>query len=192
MAQRDDTGAEEPRPSALGVAAVGNSGVEPTTTQQLFDRIDCAAGDFQYVVIENDTYLFWIQPGKGTDDWERVNWYNLNDLTKHGQVTWSASRAASAKRNNTDRPYKEWFDHFERQVWRPRLSGRTQPPPGRLHGVGADAKAAGRLFAGGVLRRGVLSGQIYPKQLPHHAGGIPDGYNHAAIRLYDQHLCLFR
>ena len=113
VSQRDDTGAEEPRPSALGVAAVGNSGVEPTTTQQLFDRIDCAAGDFQYVVIENDTYLFWIQPGKGTDDWERVNWYNLNDLTKHGQVTWSDSRAPSAKRNNTDRPYKEWFVDYD-------------------------------------------------------------------------------
>ncbi|MFR5794228.1 MAG: hypothetical protein ACLUI3_00725 [Christensenellales bacterium] len=43
--------------------------MEPATTQKLFDRIDCSAGDFQYVVLEGTTYLFWIQPGMGPNDW---------------------------------------------------------------------------------------------------------------------------
>lgn len=113
---RDNTGAEDPLPAAANgvVKAVGASGVEPTTTQKLFDRIDCSAGDFQYVVVDGTTYLFWIQPGKDDKDWERVNWYNLNDPTKHGQVGWIDS-GTYAKRNNTspNKAYQDWFVDYD-------------------------------------------------------------------------------
>lgn len=115
---RDNNGAEDPLPAAANgvVKAAGASGVEPTTTQKLFDRIDCSAGDFQYVVVDGDTYLFWIQPGKGDTNWERVNWYNLNDPTKHGQVGWIDTSGNPAKRNNTEdtkKTYQEWFVDYD-------------------------------------------------------------------------------
>lgn len=115
---RDNTGAEDPLPAAANgiVKAVGASGVEPTTTQKLFDRIDCSAGDFQYVVVDGTTYLFWIQPGSGYTNWERVNWYNLNDTTKHGQVGWIDTSNNPAKRNNTEdtrKTYQEWFVDYD-------------------------------------------------------------------------------
>lgn len=107
---RDDEGAEDPLPAAANkVTAVDASGVEPTTTQKLFERIDCSAGDFQYVVVDGDTYLFWIQPGKGDTDWERVNWYNLK-TTERGQVTWTGN---SAKRDNTKAKYQDWFVDYD-------------------------------------------------------------------------------
>lgn len=108
---RDNTDAEDPLPAAANgvVKAVGAGGVEPTTTQKLFDRIDCSAGDFQYVVVDGDTYLFWIQPGKGDTDWERVNWYNLK-TTERGQVTWTGN---SAKRDNTKAKYQDWFVDYD-------------------------------------------------------------------------------
>lgn len=108
---RDNDGAEPPSPAAANgvVKAVGASGVEPTTTQKLFDRIDCSAGDFQYVVVDGDTYLFWIQPGKGDTDWERVNWYNLK-TTERGQVRWIDD---SAKRNNDNEDYQNWFVDYD-------------------------------------------------------------------------------
>lgn len=107
---RDDTDAEPPLPAAANtVTAVGASGVEPTETKKLFDRIDCSAGDFQYVVVDGDTYLFWIQPGKGDTDWERVNWYNLK-TTERGQVTWTGN---SANRNNDGKDYQEWFVDYD-------------------------------------------------------------------------------
>lgn len=112
---RDNDGAADPLPAAANtVTAVGASGVEPTTTQKLFDRIDCSAGDFQYVVVDGTTYLFWIQPGSGYTNWERVNWYNLNDPTKHGQVGWIDS-GTYAKRNNTspNKAYQEWFVDYD-------------------------------------------------------------------------------
>ena len=111
---RDNNGAEPPSPAAANgvVTAVGASGVEPTTTQKLFDRIDCSAGDFQYVVVDGTTYLFWIQPGKGDANWERVNWYNLNDPTKHGQVGWIDS-GISPKRDNTKAKYQDWFVDYD-------------------------------------------------------------------------------
>ena len=112
---RDNDGAADPLPAAANtVTAVGASGVEPTTTQKLFDRIDCSAGDFQYVVVDGTTYLFWIQPGKDNKDWERVNWYNLNDPTKHGQVGWIDS-GTYAKRNNTspNKAYQDWFVDYD-------------------------------------------------------------------------------
>lgn len=113
---RDNSGAEPPLPAAANgvVKAAGASGVEPTTTQKLFDRIDCSAGDFQYVVVDGTTYLFWIQPGKDDKDWERVNWYNLNDPTKHGQVGWIDS-GTYAKRNNTspNKAYQDWFVDYD-------------------------------------------------------------------------------
>lgn len=111
---RDNDGAEDPLPAAANgvVKAVGASGVEPTTTQKLFDRIDCSAGDFQYVVVDGTTYLFWIQPGSGYTNWERVNWYNLNDPTKHGQVGWIDS-GISPKRDNTKAKYQDWFVDYD-------------------------------------------------------------------------------
>ena len=110
---RDDEGAGDPLPAAANkVTAVDASGVEPTETEKLFERIDCSAGDFQYVVVDGDTYLFWIQPGKGDTDWERVNWYNLNDPTKHGQVDWIDS-GISPKRDNTKAKYQDWFVDYD-------------------------------------------------------------------------------
>lgn len=108
---RDNTDAEDPLPAAANgvVKAAGASGVEPTTTQKLFDRIDCSAGDFQYVVVDGDTYLFWIQPGSGYTNWERVNWYNLK-TTERGQVTWTGN---SAKRDNTKAKYQDWFVDYD-------------------------------------------------------------------------------
>ena len=115
---RDDEGAEDPLPAAANgvVKAVGASGVEPTTTQKLFDRIDCSAGDFQYVVVDGDTYLFWIQPGKGDTDWERVNWCNLKKPAQRGQVGWIDTSGNPAKRNNTEdtkKTYQEWFVDYD-------------------------------------------------------------------------------
>ena len=107
---RDNDGAEDPLPAAANtVTAVGASGVEPTETKKLFDRIDCSAGDFQYVVVDGDTYLFWIQPGTGPNDWERVNWYNLK-TTERGQVTWTGN---SANRDNTKAKYQDWFVDYD-------------------------------------------------------------------------------
>ncbi len=107
---RDNKGAEDPWPAAANkVTAANASGVEPTETEKLFERIDCSAGDFQYVVVDGDTYLFWIQPGKGDTDWERVNWYNLK-TTERGQVTWTGN---SAKRDNTKAKYQDWFVDYD-------------------------------------------------------------------------------
>lgn len=107
---RDNDGAEDPLPAAANtVTAVGASGVEPTETKKLFDRIDCSAGDFQYVVVDGDTYLFWIQPGISPDNWERVNWYNLK-TTERGQVRWIDD---SAKRNNDNEDYQNWFVDYD-------------------------------------------------------------------------------
>lgn len=113
---RDDEGAEDPLPAAANkVTAVDASGVEPTETEKLFERIDCSAGDFQYVVVDGDTYLFWIQPGKGDTDWERVNWCNLKKPAQRGQVGWIDS-GTYAKRNNTKdtkKTYQEWFVDYD-------------------------------------------------------------------------------
>ena len=112
---RDDEGAEDPLPAAANkVTAVDASGVEPTETEKLFERIDCSAGDFQYVVVDGDTYLFWIQPGKGDTDWERVNWCNLR-TREYGHVGWIDS-GTYAKRNNTEdtrKTYQEWFVDYD-------------------------------------------------------------------------------
>lgn len=124
---RDNTDAEDPLPAAANdeVTAVNASGVEPTTTQKLFDRIDCSAGDFQYVVLEGTTYLFWIQPGMGPNDWERVNWCNL-ETTQCGQVGWIDS-GTYAKRNNTspNKAYQEWFVDYDFTVESSRDSDST-------------------------------------------------------------------
>ena len=106
---RDNDDAKPPLPVANKVTAAGASGVEPAKTQKLFDRIDCSAGDFQYVVVAGTTYLFWIQPGSGYTNWERVNWYNLK-TTERGQVTWTGN---SAKRDNTKAKYQDWFVDYD-------------------------------------------------------------------------------
>lgn len=115
---RDYKYAEAPSLAAANdeVTAVNASGVEPATTQKLFERIDCSAGDFQYVVVDGDTYLFWIQPGKGDTDWERVNWCNLKKPAQRGQVTWIDTSGNPAKRNNTEdtkKTYQEWFVDYD-------------------------------------------------------------------------------
>lgn len=111
---RDNDGAADPLPAAANtVTAVGASGVEPTETKKLFERIDCSAGDFQYVVVDGTTYLFWIQPGISPDNWERVNWYNLNDPTKHGQVGWIDTSDNPAKRSNTNTAYQNRFVDYD-------------------------------------------------------------------------------
>lgn len=111
---RDDEGAEDPLPAAANtVTAVGASGVEPTETKKLFERIDCSAGDFQYVVVDGDTYLFWIQPGKGDTDWERVNWCNLKKPAQRGQVTWIDTSDNPAKRSNTNTAYQNRFVDYD-------------------------------------------------------------------------------
>ncbi len=115
---RDYKYAEAPSLAAANgvVKAAGASGVEPTETEKLFERIDCSAGDFQYVVVDGDTYLFWIQPGKGDTDWERVNWCNLKKPAQHGQVTWIDTSGNPAKRNNTEdtkKTYQEWFVDYD-------------------------------------------------------------------------------
>ncbi len=111
---RDYKYAEAPSLAAANtVTAVGASGVEPTETKKLFERIDCSAGDFQYVVVDGDTYLFWIQPGISPDNWERVNWYNLNDPTKHGQVGWIDTSDNPAKRSNTNTAYQNRFVDYD-------------------------------------------------------------------------------
>ncbi|MGN0992313.1 MAG: carboxypeptidase-like regulatory domain-containing protein, partial [Candidatus Ventricola sp.] len=87
----DSEGAHEPVLSAENSITSYNSGVEPTETKQVFSQIDSATGDFQYAVIGGDTYLFWIQPltPSGTNKvGARVWWRNLNDTSKHGEVTW--------------------------------------------------------------------------------------------------------
>lgn len=122
---RDDEGAKPPLPAAANgeVTAVGASGVEPATTQKLFDRIDCSAGDFQYVVVAGTTYLFWIQPGMGQNNWERVNWCNL-ETTQCGQVDWIDS-GTFAKRNNKNKEYQEWFVDYDFTVESSRDSDST-------------------------------------------------------------------
>ena len=111
---RDNDGAEDPLPAAANgvVKAAGASGVEPTETEKLFERIDCSAGDFQYVVVDGDTYLFWIQPGKGDTDWERVNWCNLR-TRKYGHVDWIDTSDNPAKRSNTNAKYQNWFVDYD-------------------------------------------------------------------------------
>ena len=112
---RDYKYAEAPSLAAANKeTAVNASGVEPTETETLFERIDCSAGDFQYVVVDGDTYLFWIQPGKGDTDWERVNWCNLR-TREYGHVGWIDS-GTYAKRNNTEdtkKTYQEWFVDYD-------------------------------------------------------------------------------
>lgn len=112
---RDYKYAEAPSLAAANdeVTAVNASGVEPATTQKLFDRIDCSAGDFQYVVVAGDTYLFWIQPGKGDTDWERVNWCNLKKPAQRGQVTWIDTSDNPAKRSNTNTAYQNRFVDYD-------------------------------------------------------------------------------
>ena len=111
--------------AGLQIRGSAISGVEPATTQKLFDRIDCSAGDFQYIVVAGTTYLFWIQPGMGPNDWERVNWCNL-ETTQCGQVGWIDS-GTYAKRNNTspNKAYQEWFVDYDFTVESSRDSDST-------------------------------------------------------------------
>ena len=111
---RDNTDAKDPLPAAANgeVTVVGASGVEPVTTQKLFNQIDCSAGDFQYVVVGSDTYLFWIQPGTDDTDWDRVNWCNLR-TRKYGHVGWIDTSDNPAKRSNTEKDHQGCFVDYD-------------------------------------------------------------------------------
>ena len=99
--QFDNTGAMPPQAPLTNSSSYGSSGVEPAETKQLFSQLDSATGDFQYVVIGGQTYLFWIQPG--TESYQaRLNWYNLNDLSSHGEVTWKESGTQARRRSFAD------------------------------------------------------------------------------------------
>ena len=85
----DSTGARAPETPETDIVTNGSSGVEPTETQQVFSKIDSATGNFQYAVIGDQTYLFWIQPGDATGSNKvgaRLMWCNLNDTSKIGDV----------------------------------------------------------------------------------------------------------
>ena len=85
----DSTGARAPETPETDIVTNGSSGVEPTETQQVFSKIDSATGNFQYAVIDDQTYLFWIQPGDATGSNKvgaRLMWCNLNDTSKIGDV----------------------------------------------------------------------------------------------------------
>ena len=183
--------------------------MEPATTQKLFERIDCSAGDFQYVVVGGDTYLFWIQPSKGDTDWERVNWYNLNDPTKHGQVGWIDS-GISPKRDNTKAKYQDWFVDYDFTVEPSRdiqgnsshfcaltiLSGRFAKPTSEDEvNPPQEACAASVLMQkqkDGSLEVVYYRGrnwQLHPIQLSHHAGSVFNRNRKAVLRVHGQHLC---
>ena len=85
----DSTGAREPVTPETDIVTNGSSGVEPTETKKVFSQIDSATGNFQYAVIGDQTYLFWIQPGAATGSNKvgaRLMWCNLNDTSKIGDV----------------------------------------------------------------------------------------------------------
>ena len=85
----DSTGAREPVTPETDIVTNGSSGVEPTETKKVFSQIDSATGNFQYAVIGDQTYLFWIQPGDATGTNKvgaRLMWCNLNDTTIQGDV----------------------------------------------------------------------------------------------------------
>lgn len=87
----DSKDAGTPVTPSKDIVTNGSSGVQPTETKKVFSQIDSATGDFQYAVIDGDTYLFWIQPGtpEGSNKvGARLMWYNLNDTSKFGDVNW--------------------------------------------------------------------------------------------------------
>ena len=211
---RDDEGAKDPLPVANKVTAAGASGWSPPRRKKLFERIDCSAGDFQYVVVAGTTYLFWIQPGKGDTDWERVNWCNL-ETTKRGQVTWTGN---SANRNNAGKAYQDWFVDYDFTVESSRdsdstfcaltiLSGQfgtpseneVNPPNAACAASVLMQKAGRRLSGSGVLSRNLCHPhhiqnhciRLHHTQLPHHAGGALNRRNARPVelRVHGQHLC---
>ena len=63
----------------------GSENLAPLSTEELFNQLDVAADDLQFVEIGTDTYLFWIQPGT-TDQPARLEWKNLTDTSHYGTV----------------------------------------------------------------------------------------------------------
>lgn len=87
----DSKDAGTPVTPSKDIVTNGSSGVQPTETKKVFSQIDSATGNFQYAVIDGDTYLFWIQPGtpEGSNKVvARLNWYNLSKPDKFGDVNW--------------------------------------------------------------------------------------------------------
>lgn len=82
----DNTGADIPKPSEKDIS-YGSNGLEPNETQQLFSQLDIATGECRYMEIGGQTYLFWLQPDPGNMT-ARLWWYNLNDSSKYGEVSW--------------------------------------------------------------------------------------------------------
>lgn len=82
----DNTGAGMPKPSEKDIS-YGSNGLEPNETQQLFSQLDIATGECRYMEIGGQTYLFWLQPGLDNLT-ARLQWYNLNDSSRNGEVSW--------------------------------------------------------------------------------------------------------
>ena len=82
---------EEHRPDPPS-SETGSKGLEPLTTEMLFDRLDSAAGELRYAQIGDQTYAFWILPGisgtPGSKIMARLMWYNLTSMSVHGDVGW--------------------------------------------------------------------------------------------------------
>ena len=92
----DNTGADMPKPSEKDIS-YGSNGLEPNETQQLFSQFDIAAGESRYMEIGGQTYLFWLQPGLSNLT-ARLQWYNLNDSSRNGEVSWLSNEGQQLQR----------------------------------------------------------------------------------------------
>ena len=82
---RDYSGAVMPLPPTSTDEQTGKEVLSPTT-QQVFSKMDVAAGEPQVVEIGDQSYLFWIQPANDNNHPSRVNWQSLNDTSICGSV----------------------------------------------------------------------------------------------------------
>ncbi len=167
-------------------------------------------------MVDGDTYLFWIQPGKGDTDWERVNWCNLR-TREYGQVGWIDS-GTYAKRNNTspNKAYQEWFVDYDFTVESSRdiqnsstfcaltiLSGQfgKRTPEDEVNPPNAACAASvlmqkqedGSLAVVYYHETDAVNSTVSapPTQLPHHAGGAFNRHTShpVGLRVHGQHLC---
>ncbi len=84
----DSTGSSEPIIAVGGAENGGVNTLSPVTLETLFSRIDCATADLQFITLGDTSYVFWIDQGSERKPTYHVTWYNLQDLSKHGEVTW--------------------------------------------------------------------------------------------------------
>nr|MDD6336399.1 carboxypeptidase-like regulatory domain-containing protein [bacterium] len=101
--QLNFAGAEESKLAEPNSQA-GSEGLEPSSTEKLFSQLDVAADDLQFVEIGGQTYLFWIKPG--TDGQAaRLHWYNLNDTSKQGEVSFLVGKNSGLLLENKSMDY---------------------------------------------------------------------------------------